>query len=391
MSIIEFAERKLGPPRSPESLGAEHAALDVRIGLSFDHTNIESREKEFFLVAWHMRLAYVVPENREFIHSGYSSEPILAEAAARLLNREVYSVYPIRPFIASKGPEILYAAYRANLLARDERAETVARLLMTIAHDSVIMKENPPFVAAAVFHWPIHLLDFLRHLFHEKYHDVVLDTKPVMAGTNSKTLREAFENAYISFSHFSSAGDVEATKRGKIHKLLLRGLALHCTHTQNSIDMAIPVFFGDPKNDQISEENTSVLQVRIMNRKTRGIPWVDPDVVLIPKEGTPVLSLFLELGTEECGVEMVSEDSSAGSWDQPNEHHYLVASYGCSSRTFSAIPRVCDYTYLQMLASSQITSDLNRPTLMESVKMVYCLLFYLFASKGELQPWDWAD
>ena len=303
-NIIDFASRKLAPHQGRD---ADYAALDVRIRLSFDATNITSREVVSSLVASHMRLVYIVPEHREFMHSGYSSEPILAEAAASLLNDGHGGT--IFPSIASKGPDILAAAYGSDLLAPGERGETVGRLLMTIAHDSVIMKGNPNLsTPEAIFHRPIRVIDFLQHLFHSTYHEVILDAGPVKARRDSKTLREAYKNAYLSFSHFARAGDVEAAKLGKINKLLLRGLALQCKSTQKSIDMAIPVFFGDAENGHISEENTSVLQVQIRNRKQRENERVNPDIVLVPKDGMPVLSLFLELGSEESSVGTVSRD-----------------------------------------------------------------------------------
>jgi len=94
---------------------------------------------ESALVALHMQLVYVVPKHHESMHSGYSSEPMLAEAAVHLLN--FWTSSPTH-LIVSRGPGILDNVYRVDLLAHGEWREMVAHLLMTIVQDSVIMRQN---------------------------------------------------------------------------------------------------------------------------------------------------------------------------------------------------------------------------------------------------------
>lgn len=57
------------------------AVADVRLSLQYE-PNLEmsqSLDTQAKLVASHMRIAYSVPAHREYIRSGYPSEPILAE------------------------------------------------------------------------------------------------------------------------------------------------------------------------------------------------------------------------------------------------------------------------------------------------------------------------
>lgn len=55
------------------------AALDVRLCFDYETRKAISTNYEATLIANHMRLAYSAPTERQFIRSGYSSEPILAE------------------------------------------------------------------------------------------------------------------------------------------------------------------------------------------------------------------------------------------------------------------------------------------------------------------------
>ena len=77
--------------------------------------------------------------------------------------------------------------------------------------------------------------------------------------------------------------------------------------------------------------------------------------VLEPTQGTPVLSLSLQLGAENCLVKTISVD--CGATLSHHDHHYLIASYGCSSRIFSVIPQSCDGKYQMLLATTQIVND----------------------------------
>lgn len=62
------------------------AVADVRLCLEYDNQNITLvTETSANLVAHHMRLAYSIPKDRNWLHSGYSSEPILALVSVNCL------------------------------------------------------------------------------------------------------------------------------------------------------------------------------------------------------------------------------------------------------------------------------------------------------------------
>ncbi len=360
--MISFAKKKLSPGDFAGDHVAQLAALDVRVHLAFDMAWASTREQLSRLVESYMRIVYAVPEHRKFVHSGYPSEPVLAEAAAQLLNRTDTEETSNRANIATLGPEILQRADNSRYLTRGERGEMVGRLLMTIAHDSAISRTNPK--SAVMFHKPVKLLDFLRQLFHPKYHQTLLNAHPVNALTGSSSLEAVFQDAYISFSHFALAGDTAVIKLNLLYLTLLRGMAYQCAPHQTSIDLIGAIHFGNPATTEITEANTSVLQVQIKNRVQTIEPqnvFVNP-VVAAPRDNKPVISLFLELGSDKSSVHVVSgrQVATRSRAPRPNDCHYLIVAYGCSSETFSAIPEQCDGTYQRLLNATQILDDFPR-------------------------------
>ena len=75
--IVQFAKTKLAWNAKDKEL----AVLDVRLLLDYEHS-AEAWLREEELVESGMRIAYSVPRHRQYMYSGYPSEPILAEAAA---------------------------------------------------------------------------------------------------------------------------------------------------------------------------------------------------------------------------------------------------------------------------------------------------------------------
>ncbi|KAF8335966.1 uncharacterized protein EI90DRAFT_3047708 [Cantharellus anzutake] len=396
-NIFTFAVKKLNPmgdkgfrsqckdeTSNETDASAMLASLDIRIHLSFDVAREAARSKISTLVQTYMRIIYAVSEHHEFIYSGYPSEPVLAEAAARLLNREgpIGSGAPLPP-IAFKGPDILKAAYGEGILNRGERGETVGRLLMTIAHDAVIMRDNPLYEFEPVYHVPIKVLDFLQCLFHKSHHQAIFHALPVAAQEGAKTLQSAYENAYISFSHFAQLGDSKATRVEYLSKILLRGAAVNCDAQQSPVDFVIPILLGGPEQP-INRKVTSALQVLINNRKyiPPGDALVNPRVTS-PDPDVPVLSLILELGTQASFVDVRSCETQSDH-RSPDDNHYLIVARGCSSETYSVIPPEYDTKYSYLLRDLVLLGDFARK---RNIRQVLQQKPAFYGEKGE--SWIW--
>ncbi|KAF8315993.1 uncharacterized protein EI90DRAFT_3021733 [Cantharellus anzutake] len=377
-NIFDFAMRKLDPKRATVALATgthcEHsdkdghamiAALDIRIQLSYDLTREVARSMVSTLVESYMRVVYAVPKHRDCMYSGYPSEPVLAEAASRLLNQKRHDgLNNNLPPIAFEGPEILSNALGGNLLARGERGEVIGRLLMTIAHDTIIMHRNPSYGHTPDFHSAIRVLDFLKCLFADRFHNIILNALPVAGRSGARTLKAAYKDAYINFSHF-----VQIDRENDHHidiqyvcKLMLRGAAVNCAGTQRAVDLIIPVFFGDPVKDAICCDRTSVLQVQIKNRESIKNGHIDPKISN-PPPGTPIISLFLELGSDmpsnEQNVSVQSGQRKPHNQSREDDHYFILAK-GCTAKTYSVIPPEYNARYASLLQATTLAAEIPR-------------------------------
>ncbi|PSR72356.1 hypothetical protein PHLCEN_2v11762 [Hermanssonia centrifuga] len=106
------------------------AAIGTRILFEFDTSREESRTREMQLVEGHMRIVYSIPVDRQYIRSGYPSEPILAEAAAHEMNSEERPIINILSSFIDNG-----LIYKGGGL--------VARLILAQAYDKAIQTSHP--------------------------------------------------------------------------------------------------------------------------------------------------------------------------------------------------------------------------------------------------------
>ena len=343
-SIISLAMAKLNPTRDFHGDEfAQFTCLAIHIGLDFDASREIGHTTEIKLVESYMRIVFAVPTHHEYMRTGTPSEPILAEAAAHLLNGVDH--LPLEEL----APRALNRAFERGFLARGERGKMVACLLWTLAHDKVAEKEASH--DNVKFHKPIHVLDFLCSLFHEDYWDVILDVRPV-GNPSGPPLSEAFESAYINFSHFMDAVDGSIDFK-KVYWLLLRGAALSCERNQQSIDFLAPILFGSPDSTSLSRSSTSVLQAQVKNRD--GTKWVFVDPMV--KSDHPVLSIVHEFGSWEDVIECAPYIKDPDEFD---ECHYQIISYGCSSNVFGVVPKTMNEVYPMLLRSRLLMDDFPR-------------------------------
>lgn len=85
-SVLVLARAKLSGAGHQPGIAAypvlgQLASLDLRLCFDYEPRRQAVEGRDAKLVASHMRLAYSVPRHREYFHSGYSSEPLLAEVS----------------------------------------------------------------------------------------------------------------------------------------------------------------------------------------------------------------------------------------------------------------------------------------------------------------------
>ena len=298
-----------------------------------------------------------MPTHREFIRCRTPSEPILAEAAAQLLNAT-----PLEEL----APQVLCHAFSCGLLAQGEQGRVVGRLLWMLAHDKVLRGSLDSPVR---FHKPISVINFLKSLFHEKYWDIILNAKPA-GDQEGLPLFEAFESAYIHFSHFVDVAEHNVTELNQVYRLLLRGAALNWRQNQCSVDFLTPVLFGSPDATEIHRSATSVLQAQIKYRNCTEGTLLSPSLVNSINEH-PVLSLVHELRSPRNTVESIqSPKHLSPSGGNLHARHYQIVAHGCSPETYGVIPKSSCGQYTMLLDSNPLMEDFPRHDMKECVDLL---------------------
>jgi len=336
---------------------AQTAALSVRVMLDFDIARESSRTYEEKLVESYMRVAFAVPEHREFLRSGTPSEPLLAEAAAQLLS--------VNNWIQDGAPDLLFNLMEGGFLARGERGEMIGRLLWTIAHDNVICRLNLVDKTKLQFHRPILLLDWLKELINPQWHESVLSSKPI-ADPHGLSLEEAFKDAYLNFSHFARAEDDSVLSPDMLYLCLVRHMAYQCADNQRSTDIVAAVHH-EGLEAPIGPENTSPLYGQMKDRAKFSEVLLNPHIGGTPRNGRPILSLVHDLG---IGIAKVYPHRSAPAKElrlllddrTENIHlqHYQIHIEGCTHETYGIVPAHKNHVYTSILEATKVIDDFPR-------------------------------
>lgn len=234
MDLFDFAIAKifsLKDSKESGNLARDNgilSALSIRLLLEFEPRRDDARQKESALVAGHMRCCFLIPKHRRYLRSGTPSEPVLAEAAARIMNDTSYGS-PV---------ENLKRFLQNGLISKGERGEVVARLLLTLAHDQALPSGLPS--ASPRYSRPVPVLDFLKNLINLKYWDGVRQSRPANV-IGGQTLEEAFKDARLNFTHFVKARDPKIISDEIAWMGLARGMAFVCAYGGEAIDLVIPI------------------------------------------------------------------------------------------------------------------------------------------------------
>lgn len=227
------------PPVKPLEEVVQTALVGIRVMIEFAPRREKARRLQEEMVTGHLRIAFSVPSHREYMRSGHPSEPILAEAAAISIYEECVSMV-----------QVISDLLRNDLIDKGERGELVARLLLTLAWDAAIhnLISTGQFPKPRVSHEhghsvysrPIRLIDFLTALLPSTYLDQILQSTPDNQ-SGGKTFGEAFEHAYVHFTHFGRAGSSDAINSASALAAFIRGMAFQCCSGHPVIDILIPV------------------------------------------------------------------------------------------------------------------------------------------------------
>ncbi|KAG5650914.1 hypothetical protein H0H81_010561 [Sphagnurus paluster] len=336
---------KLG---DPQDINTQYAALSVRVNLDFDTERQLGREQEEKLVESHLRVVFAIPKHREFMRTGTPSEPLLAEAARRLLQK-------LQPL--ERVPTLLVDAFSSGFLARGDRGELVMRTLYILARDVAMERglADKPLIGSQICA-PVRVLDWLRALLTEPLYNVALNARPV-GDENGLTLAEAFEDSWLNFSHFANAGDFSVPSIDYLVGCNVRGMGLQCAPNQRSIDGMNGLHVGIDK--PICKENTSGLLTQAKARVIVEEHIIDPTIIGETKHA--VMGIVMEFGSDKSQVDVTSfsPPMTISGWN-PYAKFYQLVVHGVTSETYGVIPSAMDDKYKTLIAGNKIMDDFPR-------------------------------
>lgn len=390
-----------------ESRKAPTAIVDLRLMFDYELRREAARAFEVELVASHMRTAFSVPQTREYIRSGYPSEPLLAEAAAQ-------QMHVFRSYDPDFTLDVLMDNLTSGLLDKGERGELVARELLTSAYDRAIEREfqNPSLTTShssvtsgsssrkqiPLYSKGVSLITFIEELFVDHYAEEILDSTPNNV-TDDTPFREAFSKAKVRFTHFGKMADESGTTSDAAWTALIRGMAIIAALGTRSLDLLLPVLLSE--DAIICEEAVTAILISIKRRKKKGTlvnyEVDEKEIGFFPPHESPessrrpYISLVMELGVQpspskptkgkgkRSGTTVAAPSSSkqreSGSKrqetpsqikipEQGRRHHsssahprYSIFSYGCSNTVYNGISPTQREKYQFLLASRDFLTE----------------------------------
>jgi len=367
-----------------------------------------------------MRVVFSIPKHRLYMYTGTPSEPILAEAAARLMlkfGQEETRRNPAPSDLktsVSRGAalKLLRGWVSGGLLEKGELGELVARTLLTFAHDLAIeeameaAKEKPEGLddPDPMFSKPILVADFLRALLRPSYAEDALNYRPEN-DPNGQTLREAFKDAYVHFTHFGRTQEAKLLIDEAALYAMCRGMGWTFYRQQRGVDIGIPVFLripGDPlnryrmtmifiqvKNKPDSEElvidmESPQFKTQFFTKPPNGVVDNRPYIVIVMNLGVrapPLVTVGGEKGnpvpksmrpyndqqtpskvSTRATSERVQPERAAKGRPRPKHPRYAFALHGCSSTLYRVIDETEDkHVYAEILNSRTMLSEHPRP------------------------------
>ena len=311
--ILEMARAKLVASRDiyssyhTFSRTARLAVLDVQLSLDYEPRCEKTQVEEANLVESHMRIAFSIPVHREYLRSGYPSEPLLAEAAAR----QLWTWRKQNPFMVV---ETLTDILETGLLDRGELGELVGRqLLLDAYHRAVESEHNTKTVLN--FSAGCYLITFIKMLYTEECAKQVLNSEP--DNMKGKPFKLVFKDARICFTHFGKMADDTGTTSAAAWAAFMRHMAIMCRNGQHSVDCILPVLLWDT---ELCEHVITGILIQYKRKKQRGTVagyTIDQDSIKFfpetiekcthgSKKGSksksnsyrPYVSLIMELGVQ---------------------------------------------------------------------------------------------
>jgi len=350
------------------------------------------------LIASHMRIVWSMNKRREYVISGYPSEPILAIAALHHLH-EVNRLGERLQTLSFMRDAVI-----EHHIAKGEKGELVARLILILAMYKAL---NLPDTSGHLEPIPsVDVRDFLQALLPDGDHvDKFWASSPCRGGVSgAPTVDKIYQNAKIYFTHFVRYAITPEAKH--LWAAVVRGQAIQCSFQQEEVDIIIPVVLD--AQAKLAEKHMSAILIQVRNR-TSLATWqpVAKKIGLFGEELTPYISIVFQLGLPKPAGKEINTPSPHTANNQAmlavclppaplraserkakNEGgQYCINIQGCFSKSFGAICKEEEELFQQMLDSQDIVASHPRQN-EDCIKAVAALKPYWGDREG---TFDWTD
>ena len=220
---------------------------------------------EEVLVECNMRIAYSVPKHHHYMQSGYSLEPILAEAAANLMQMLRMTEVRGEDCPDDRIAEILQRHAENGLVSKGKMGELTGHLLLILAMDLAQEAAQSTEGAKGIGpQWskPVSVIDFIKSLIgSDNYDKHVKNSLP--DNSSGEAFHQHFQDSVVRFMHFAWSDD-DSGVTAAAYAVFMRGLAVQCHPFQQSVDVAVPMLID--WSGPVEEKNMTILLISFKNR-----------------------------------------------------------------------------------------------------------------------------
>lgn len=348
MAICKLLDVHDGSRYDPKNQNHVFAAIASRVSLDPCTNSVESVDLTQEAVNSHLRLVLGIDNTTGTTTTTTLPEPIISEAVAGHLQTAEAGNWT--KSISTFFKRLLHP----GLIEKGMKGELYVRLVFILARDKLLQPGNVPKTFPYAVEYKV--IGFLKSLFNSQHHQTLLravakgvtsrDSKKATSKPESVGVRlnEAFENAFLNFSYFTHTDEnlKPCNMASLLHGLMHAQAALQFSYNQPIWDLAIPIYFGDPERP-FDSSCLSAMLIQVKNRKKR------QRISLLASEYTPyfpkdfpqpILSIFLELGTnEEPNIQPIESFS-------PNVYGFHVTGagsgiFGCLSQGSGELGKAC--------------------------------------------------
>lgn len=248
-------EKLIGGKKEYNPTNRDHvfAVLSIRLCLDVDISNPITYPLSQTAVHLHMRVVRSIDPSTGYLFTRTPSEPVLALAAAHHL-------------CPDESWSISLKTFTSNLLSlgaidKGSKGELFARLMLTLARDhavknTLIRDSNSESVVP-----PFSVKSFLQALFSKNYHESISSIDSTILDSRLNFLMFTSTKERLSNDSFDTL----------CYTLLRRSAALQCASNQESYDLFIPFYCGDP-DEKYNLAKAGAILVQVKNRDRKASP-----------------------------------------------------------------------------------------------------------------------